>query len=135
VWICIVLYKVSNALLVVANTNAYDTIPSWTLVALQPVYLVHLSVFASRRISTVACVANIISDDDRVVGIIVWFHVIVDVSCSAEVFNLWSADPRWSAVSFQGVRGQHQKKMGKRRILTKQKYRPYQCCRYRLQRT
>jgi len=25
------------------------------------------------------------------------------------VFNLWSADPRWSAGSFQGVRGQPQK--------------------------
>jgi len=62
--------------------NAYDMIPSWTLVALQLVYLVDLSVFASRRISTVACVANIISDDDRVVRIIVWFHVVVDVSCS-----------------------------------------------------
>jgi len=28
---------------------------------------------------------------------------------SAGVFNLWSADPRWSAGSFQGVRGQPQK--------------------------
>ena len=49
------------------------------------------------------------------------------------VFNLWSADPRGSAVSFQGVRGQPQKET--RRILTKQKYQPYQCCRYMPQRT
>ena len=47
-----------------------------------------------------------------------------------EVFNLWSAG------SFQGARGQpHAEKLETRRILTKQKYRPYQCCRYRLQRT
>ena len=46
------------------------------------------------------------------------------------VFNLWSAG------SFQRARGQpHAEKLETRRILTKQKYRPYQCCRYRLQRT
>jgi len=46
-----------------------------------------------------------------------------------------SVVPRGSAGSFQRVRGQPQKKTETRRILTKQKYRPYQCCRYRLQRT
>jgi len=30
-------------------------------------------------------------------------------SSRSGVFNLWSADPRWSAGSFQGVRGQPQK--------------------------
>jgi len=57
-------------------------------------------------------------------------------SFSAGVFNLWSADPRWSAGSFQGVRPWAiPEKLETRRILTEQKYRPYQCCRYRLQRT
>ena len=53
-----------------------------------------------------------------------------------EVFNLWSVDPRGSVKSFQGVRGQTLEKLETRgHILTKQKYWPYQCCRYSLRHT
>jgi len=52
----------------------------------------------------------------------------------AGVFNLWSADPRWSAGSFQGVRGQPQKNW--RPVAFKlNKNTGHINCRYRLQRT
>jgi len=42
------------------------------------------------------------------------------------VFNLWSADPRGSADFPRGPRATPEE-LETRRILTKQKYRPYQC--------
>ena len=47
------------------------------------------------------------------------------------VFNLWSADPGGRRELPRGPRATPEK-LETRRILTKQKFRPYQCCRYRL---
>jgi len=54
----------------------------------------------------------------------------------AGVFNLWSAagPPVVRGELPRGPRATPEK-LETRRILTTQKYRPYQCCRYRLQRT
>ena len=57
--------------------------------------------------------------------VVVSLHLFDLLYGGASVFN------RGSSGSFQGVRGQPPK-LDPRRILTKQKYRPYQCCRYRL---